>query len=242
MTHSPIDGVVVGKHPLVSRLLKGIYNRKPPQPRYSTTWDVAAVLDHIRSWGPTESLCRKKATLKLAMLMALANASRCSELHALDVQRMRWSKEGVTFSLAALTKTSRPGKSKTLFYPSLETDRDVCPVTSLKNYLKRTDGVRSDNKLFLSHVKPYGSVKSCTIARWLKEILQSAGLGEFRAHSTRGAAVSAAYTQGMSVADIMAVADWSSDNMFNPLGADVKIKFLSTHAEAVLESPDFYKG
>ena len=87
--------VVVGKHPLVSRLLKGIYNRKPPQPRYSTTWDVAAVLDHIRSWGPTESLCRKNATLKLAMLMALANASRCSELHALDVQRMRWSKEGV---------------------------------------------------------------------------------------------------------------------------------------------------
>ena len=70
MTHSPIDGVVVGKHPLVSRLLKGIYNRRPPQPRYFTTWDVAAVLDHIRSWGPTKSLCKKKATLKLAMLMA----------------------------------------------------------------------------------------------------------------------------------------------------------------------------
>ena len=30
--------------------------------------------------------------------------------------------------------------------------------------------------------------------------------------------------------------------LLNPLGADVKIKFLSTHAEAVLESPDFYKG
>ena len=202
--------MVVGKHPLVSRLLN---NRKPPRPRYSTTWDVAVVLGHIRSWGPTESLCRKKATLKLAMLMALVNASQCSELHALDVQRMRWSKEGVTFSLAALTKMSRPGKSKALFYSSLETDRDVCPVTSLKNYLMRTDGVQSD-KLFLSHVKPYGSVKSCTIARWLKEILRSAGLGEFRAHSTRGVAVSAAYTQGMSVADMMAVADWSSDNMF----------------------------
>ena len=28
----------------------------------------------------------------------------------------------------------------------------------------------------------------------------------------------------------------------NPLSADVKIKFLSAHAEAVLESPDLYKG
>ena len=35
MTHGAIDGVVVGKHPLVSRLMKGIYNQRPPQPRYS---------------------------------------------------------------------------------------------------------------------------------------------------------------------------------------------------------------
>lgn len=96
----------------------------------------------------------------------------------------------------------------------LEADREVCPVTSLKEYLKRTKDVRKDNGLFLSYVKPHGPVKSCTIARWLKEVLQSAGLGEFRAHSTRGASVSAAFTQGMSVADIIAVADWSSDSMF----------------------------
>ena len=41
-----------------------------------------------------------------------------------------------------------------------------------------------------------------------------AGYQDFRAHSTRGAAVSAAYSQGMSVADIIKIADWSSDNMF----------------------------
>ena len=127
---------------------------------------------------------------------------------------MAWNAEGVTFSLAAITKTSRPGKNKTLFYPQLEADREVCPVTTLKEYLKRTGGIRKHNKLFLSYVKPNGSVKSCTIARWLKDILQSAGFGDFRAHSTRGASVSAAYTQGVSVADILAVADWSSDSMF----------------------------
>lgn len=214
MTHAPCDGVVIGKHPLVSRLMKGIYNNRPPRARYSFTWDVKEVLDHIRAWGPTEDLTLKKITLKLAMILALGNASRSSELHALDVQRMTTDTNGVTFSITALTKTSRPGKSKTLFYQKLDLDRELCPVASIKKYLKRTKGIRKNNNLFLSYVKPFGPVKSCSIARWLKVILQEAGLGTFRAHSTRGAAVSAALTHGMSVADIIAVADWLSDSMF----------------------------
>ena len=159
MTHDAIDGVVIGKHPLVSRLMKGIYNQRPPQPRYSSTWDVKVVLDHIKSWGYTRGLPLKKLTLKLAMLLALANASRCSELDALEIQRMTWSAEGVTFALATLTKTLKPGKSKTLFYPMLGANREACPVTSLKEYLMRTKDVRKGNGLFLSYVKPHGPVK-----------------------------------------------------------------------------------
>ena len=83
MTHQPIDGVLVGKHPLICRSLKGIYNSRPPQPKFSTTWDVGKVLDYIRSLGPTGSLNLRQLTHKLAMLLALANASRASELHAL---------------------------------------------------------------------------------------------------------------------------------------------------------------
>ena len=112
MTHTPIEGVVAGKHPLVSRLMKGIYNKRPPQPRYTSTWDVQVVLQHLRGWGNNASLGRKQLSLKLVMLMALANASRCSELHALDIERMRFSERGVTFSLAELTKTSKPGTNK----------------------------------------------------------------------------------------------------------------------------------
>ena len=171
-------------------------------------------MDHIRSWGPTAGLPLKTLTLKLAMLLALANASRSSEPHALDTKRMTWSAEGVTFSLATLTKTSGSGKSKALFYQKLDLDRELCPVSVIKEYLKRTCDVRKDDNLFLSYVKPYGPVKPCSIARWLKVILQDAGLGVFRAHSTRGAAVTAAFAQGMSVSDILAVADWSFDSTF----------------------------
>ena len=212
-THSPIDGVVVGKHPLVSRLMKGIHNQRPPQPRYAATWDVQVVLRHIRSWGQTVVLGRKRLSQKLTMLMALSNASRCSELCGLDIERMRFNETGVTFSLGRLTKTSKPGQSKSLFYPVLASDKEVCPVFTLKEYLKRTED-RKESKLFLSYIRPYKPVLPCSLARWLKEILTEAGYSDFKAHSSRGAAVSAAFVQGMSVTDIIKIADWSSDSMF----------------------------
>ena len=124
MTHGPIDGVVVGKHPLVCRLLKGVYNQRPPQPRYSFTWDVCVVLDYIRSWGLTTQLTRKEITLKIAMLLALANASRSSELHALDSRHMSWSTEGITFTLTALTKNLSLAKARHCFIQNLsQTER-----------------------------------------------------------------------------------------------------------------------
>ena len=36
-THLPIEGIPVGQHPLVIRLLKGAFNLRPPKPQYSQT-------------------------------------------------------------------------------------------------------------------------------------------------------------------------------------------------------------
>ena len=35
--HEKVDGYEVGQHPLVSRLLKGVFNQRPPKPRYEVT-------------------------------------------------------------------------------------------------------------------------------------------------------------------------------------------------------------
>ena len=39
-THDRVDGASVGQHPLVCRLLAGVFNSNPPQPRYTSVWDV----------------------------------------------------------------------------------------------------------------------------------------------------------------------------------------------------------
>lgn len=168
MTHPPIDGVVVGKHPIVSRFMRGVFNSRPPQPRYTFTWDVSKVLHHIKVLGSNESLSFKKLTHKLATILALANASRSSEIHALDVSYMKVSQAGVTFTLGDLTKTSRPGKQRSLFYPALKEDKILCPVNTLSNYLSRTKGYRqserSQSRLFLTVVKPFKPAHKSTIA------------------------------------------------------------------------------
>ena len=51
-----IDTVKVGSHPLVSQPLKGVFNLRPPEPKYLCTWDVSRVLDFIKSLGPNEAL------------------------------------------------------------------------------------------------------------------------------------------------------------------------------------------
>ena len=54
--HTEIEGCSVGQHPLISRILKGAFNSRPPKPRYETTWDVAQVLRWMENLGPNDSL------------------------------------------------------------------------------------------------------------------------------------------------------------------------------------------
>ena len=44
MTHCHVEGVPIGQHPLVTQLIKGVYNSRPSRPCYSATWDVDSVM------------------------------------------------------------------------------------------------------------------------------------------------------------------------------------------------------
>ena len=59
----------MGKHPLIKQLVQGAFNRNPPKPRYSDTWDVESVLAYIKRLGSNAQLVRKELTHKLAMLI-----------------------------------------------------------------------------------------------------------------------------------------------------------------------------
>lgn len=62
----------------------------------------------------------------------------------------------------------------------------------------------------------YKGVTSSTVARWLREVLSLSGIDSdvFKAHSFRSAAVSAAYTKGCSVSNILKTAMWNTEKNF----------------------------
>ena len=108
--HRPIDGVKVGQHDLVCRVLNACFNARPPQPRYVVTWDVDKVLSYIHSLRENSTLSNKCLTLKLSMLLALASAGRSSDLRALDIRYMTITDNSISFELGVLTKSRRKGQ------------------------------------------------------------------------------------------------------------------------------------
>ena len=216
--HEKMDGVPVGQHPLVNRLVKGVFNARPPIPRYSSTWDVQIVLNYLESLGNNDTLSLKQLTLKTAFLMAITRPSRTADLSQLDTARLRNNITGVAFLPSVLAKQSRQGRSIVeFFFPLFPDNPALCPVKAIRAYLDRTESLRgTEVKMFLSYIKPHKAITSSTIARWLKSMLEQAGVNPdiFGAHSTRGASASAAARGGITTEDILKAANWSSESVF----------------------------
>ena len=179
-THPKIDGYPVGQHPYVLNLMKGILNNRPPKPRYSYTWDVRQVTEYIEKMGNNSSLSLKQLSLKLATLLAITCPKRVSSLARLDINHLRLSPEGATFTLTTPTKTSRPDETVTAFFSSFQTNLVLCPVDCLNSYISITKPFRNlsgkePNILFVSHIKPHRAVTTATVARWIRSILKDAG-------------------------------------------------------------------
>ena len=222
MTHHQVDGVPLGQHPLVSRLFKGMYNSRPPQPRYIRTWDVDIVTKYLSSLGDNGAMSLKQLSYKLAILMALVGASRVSELQALDLRFRLHRPDGILFELPSLGKKRTVGAPpKQVVFEAFTQDKNLCVVECLQCYEDKTkrfrpSSVEQPNPLFLSYVRPHKAITSQTLAHWIKNSMEEAGIDTsvFKAHSVRGASSTAAAEKGVLIADILRTADWSKDSTF----------------------------
>jgi hypothetical protein len=46
----PVDGVVIGEHPLVTRLMKGVFMKRPSRRKVPVVWNPSKVLDVFQHW------------------------------------------------------------------------------------------------------------------------------------------------------------------------------------------------
>ena len=190
-------------------------------PRYSSTWDVGMVTKYLTSLGRNEDLPLKRLSQKLALLMALVEACRTSELKALDLRFKVLKPEGVSFKLASLTKKRTPGlPPKELFFGAFPGNECLCVVKCLSAYESATAELRTVDggvtHLFISYTRPHKPITSQRIAHWIKDLLSDAGVNTdvFKAHSVRGASTSAAMNKGVSLAEVLNTANWSKESTF----------------------------
>ena len=131
---------------------------------------------------------------------------------------MDLSAEKCTFVITSLLKTSRPGKHlASIEVQSYKTDRKLCPIAHMQEYVTRTVDLRGNQRrFFISHQKPYKEISRDTPSRWLKKTLELAGVNteKFSAHSTRAATTSAAKAMNMPIDFIMQSAGWPQESTF----------------------------
>jgi integrase len=217
--HIGFQGVPAGQHPEITSLMKGMFNRRPPQPRYTDTWNVDKVLDLFRSWPEDSGLTLKNLSLKVTMLMGLTGAMRQSELHLMRVDHLTDTGEYLKFIIGGLTKTRKVGQGPlTIEFAEYAEEPKLNVVSCIRAYIARTRPLRGNTtQLLISYVKPHGAIVPCSVARWLQATMELAGIDTsiYKAHSTRSAATSKAKVMGLSAQQIMQRANWTREGTFH---------------------------
>ena len=112
--------------------LKGV--SRPPFSKYMSTWDVDVVLSYLSGLPDNDQLTLQTLAHKLAMLMALDNADRCSDL----AEGFRtFEGGGGKLIIPGLTQTRRYGPPIEAFYPAFSENLKLCPLQTLRAYEQR---------------------------------------------------------------------------------------------------------
>ena len=148
--------------------------------------------------GVPSSLSLRQLTWKLAFLIAIFSARRMADLTLLRVtdSHLQRTRHSAVFQPAFGAKQDRPGHQNPVLVLRSYTDKKLCPVATLMEYLDRTRYPNRDDNLLLSTIPPYKAAAKATIKRWVLSILNDAGV-QGTPGSTRAAATSYALARNM---------------------------------------------
>ena len=141
----------INQYEELTRFMKGVFNERPALPRYASTWLVVKVLKYLQTLKETTLFL---LSCKLSMLFLLL-----TELSDIQI-----TKDKIFITPQHLLKQTKPGKHLDMIvlktYPK---DEYLCIVKVFSEYLERTKGLRVDNKLLISTVKPHKSISKSTL-------------------------------------------------------------------------------
>lgn len=189
------------KHPdpsadeTVRVVLEGIKRSIGTEATQAPAFDIHEYKDQVRPIPPTPTGIRDRALL----LIGFAGAFRRSELVALNIEGVQFTRQGAVLSYRG-SKTNQYGKTeqKALFFSP---DPDTCPVRALQDYISLLE--RSSGPLFVRIRKgeqvTQDRLSDKQVARTVKLYLGE----DYSAHSLRASFVTIAKINGADDSQIM---------------------------------------
>src|SRR5438067_7596441 len=102
--HDPIDGVKIGSHQDISKILKAIHIEHPPPVQSDDPINIISSLKYIKSLGDNDNMSLRDLSIKMAFLLALVTGSHPSDLKKINLITMTKTRSGFTFNCMYLKK------------------------------------------------------------------------------------------------------------------------------------------
>nr|CAH7750589.1 unnamed protein product [Callosobruchus chinensis] len=100
---------------ILKRYWKGVYNIRPPKPKYQSTWDPQPVLSFLKGLNPLDSLSLELLTKKLVMLLALSSGHKVQTLSKISLNNIIKFEDRIEIKISKRIKTSGKKKNFSLF-------------------------------------------------------------------------------------------------------------------------------
>ena len=189
------ENKTIGSHPIISRFLKGVYEKRTPKPKYNTIWDVSLVLKYLLSIQNNTRLSLGLLSKKLVMLLLLATAQRLQTISLIRIDCICISGNVCKIEIIDKIKTSKPGARNCVVEIQRYENDQLCALSALEEYMVRTEKLREPcSRLFLCYKRPFGEASKDTLSNWVKKVLYAAGIENYGPHSCRSAASTAMRT------------------------------------------------
>ena len=209
------------RDPAVSHLIKAMQIERPSTPATTPAWSLNAVLLLLDTWPNTVPL--DKLLQKTAFLLYLATGWRLSELHACvrtkeycSVTQNRCLKLRPHPSFLAKNECPQKRWDHKVIpaLPLLDgSPRNLCPVSSLMEYLNRTSRLRTGSLLI--HPSTRKPLSKQQLSNYVCKLINVADpSGPARVHDIRKYAASYSLAETMDVTGVVGALQWKSPQVF----------------------------
>ena len=208
------DGTEFRKHPIIARMLKGIFRNHPALPRYMVTYDRDLVINFLKSLPSWDNITLKWLTLKTATILALLSGHKCQSKNSLTLAHIDLNINKVIFYIPKVIKnTTRLFHPQPIELKAHNKDESICPVRTVVEYIK--EKIRKSENIIISYHK-HNVVNTQTVSRYVKQTLKAAGINSslFTDHSTRHPSSSKTFMKELFLTDIVKRGGWKSTSTF----------------------------